>query len=109
MADSSLPAIAEDVDEGAALAGEVATIFTQEEKDAVRRKLDRRVSLSFLAIHFLPLVSCSPLLAIRTFSCVSRDSHCVTTCLKVGLYADYSASSSGRPYPRGCLLLPVSR
>ncbi|GAA5880419.1 hypothetical protein JCM16303_003937 [Sporobolomyces ruberrimus] len=52
VADSSLPAIAEDVDEGAALAGEVATIFTQEEKDAVRRKLDRRVVPILAAVYF---------------------------------------------------------
>jgi len=39
-----LPVINEDdADEGARFAGEVATQFTQEEKDAVRRKLDRRV------------------------------------------------------------------
>lgn len=48
--DSTLPIISEDdADEGARFAGEVATQFTQEEKDAVRRKLDRRV-LTFLAL-----------------------------------------------------------
>ncbi|GAA5950668.1 hypothetical protein JCM3765_000572 [Sporobolomyces pararoseus] len=53
VADSSLPVIDEDdVDEGAKLAGEVATIFTQEEKDAVRRKLDRRVVPILAAVYF---------------------------------------------------------
>ncbi|GAA6060014.1 hypothetical protein JCM10212_001172 [Sporobolomyces blumeae] len=51
--ESSLPTISEnDVDEGARLAGDVATVFTDEEKDAVRRKLDRRVVPLLAAVYF---------------------------------------------------------
>ncbi|GAA6034010.1 hypothetical protein JCM8097_000648 [Rhodosporidiobolus ruineniae] len=52
--DSSLPVIGEDeLDEGAKLAGEVAQEFTQEEKNAVRRKIDRRVVPLLAAVYFL--------------------------------------------------------
>lgn len=62
VADSSLPVIDEDdVDEGAKLAGEVATVFTQEEKDAVRRKLDRRVSSNLFLRSCATSCPCSPL------------------------------------------------
>jgi hypothetical protein len=47
---SGLPAIKDEdeVDEGAKLAGETAQVFTQEEQNAVLRKIDRRVRLPSL-------------------------------------------------------------
>ncbi|GAA6008255.1 hypothetical protein JCM11491_001945 [Sporobolomyces phaffii] len=53
VADSTLPMIDEaDADEGAKLAGDVATVFSEEEKKAVRRKLDRRVAPILCAVYF---------------------------------------------------------
>jgi hypothetical protein len=51
---SGLPAIKDEdeVDEGAKLAGEIAQVFTQEEQNAVLRKIDRRVRLP--SIFFSP-------------------------------------------------------
>ncbi|GAA5835640.1 hypothetical protein JCM3766R1_006470 [Sporobolomyces carnicolor] len=50
---SLLPVIDEaDVDEGAKLAGDVATAFTDEEKAAVRRKLDLRVAPLLMLVYF---------------------------------------------------------
>jgi ACS family allantoate permease-like MFS transporter len=42
----------EDVDEGRELAGDVRHVFTQEEKDAVKRKIDRRVLPILAAVYF---------------------------------------------------------
>ncbi|GAA5909704.1 hypothetical protein JCM6882_008469 [Rhodosporidiobolus microsporus] len=52
-ATAHLPAIAEhDLDEGAKLAGEVATQFTEEEQNAVRRKIDRVIVPILAAVYF---------------------------------------------------------
>ncbi|GAA5820323.1 hypothetical protein JCM11251_005574 [Rhodosporidiobolus azoricus] len=53
IATSTLPAIVEDdLDEGAKLAGTVATQFTEEEQNAVRRKIDRVVVPLLAAVYF---------------------------------------------------------
>ncbi|BGP16255.1 hypothetical protein JCM10213v2_004253 [Rhodosporidiobolus nylandii] len=52
-AESTLPALAEeDMDEGAKLAGSEAVYFTEEEQNAVRRKLDFRILPLLAAVYF---------------------------------------------------------
>lgn len=80
---SGLPAIndEDEGDEAEKVAGEVAQVFTEEEQNAVRRKIDRRVRFSSL---FATLVSdTDPFLLLM-------------------VVVDCSA-------PHGCLLLPVPR
>ncbi|GAA5856851.1 hypothetical protein JCM8547_008873 [Rhodosporidiobolus lusitaniae] len=50
--DPTLGAIGEDMDEGAQLAGEVAQTFTDEEMNAVRRKIDLRMVPLLAAVYF---------------------------------------------------------